>query len=147
MVNLTEKDKIEHFKRECKSMKYYRGMLQETKDKLEEISTRLEGVSSPAFKEVVLENVGKGCNYDSKILALMLEEDTLCKELELWEAQIRYVEELLRKIKNPTDKQLIIELLVDRTMTYRDAAKIYNYSLSSMHRRVNLIIKRVIYKK
>ena len=144
MVNeLTEKDKIEHFKRECLSMRYYRGKLQETNEKLEEISVRLSGVSSPAFKEVVLENA-RNSNRETRILQLMMEEDELCHEQEYWEAQIAYVEKLLSKIKNQNDRQLIIDLYVDKKITFRDLANKYNYSLPSTHRRIKAIIKRAI---
>lgn len=145
MVNeLTEKDKIEHFKRECKSMRYYRGMLRETEDKLEEIAVKLAGVSSPAFKEVVLENAGSGCNRESKILALIVEEENLCKEREYWKEQIRNVVRMLNRIEDPTDRMLIQDLFVDRKITFREAAKMYNYSRSNLHRKVNEAIKNAI---
>lgn len=146
MVNLTEKDKIEHFKRECLSMRYYRGMLQETNDKLEEIAVRLAGVSSPAFKEVVLENA-RNSNRETRILQLMMEEDELCHEQEYWEAQIAYVESLLNDIKNSSDRQLIVDLYVDKRISFRELANEKNYSLSSMHRKIKAIIKRAINKR
>lgn len=145
MVNeLTEKDKIEHFKRECKSMRYYRGMFRETEDKLEEIAVRLAGVSSPAIKEVILENAGSGSNRESKILALIVEEEKLCKEREYWKEQIRYVENMLDKIEETTDRQLIIDMFVDRKMKHREVAKKYYLNRQNMYKKVDKIISNIL---
>lgn len=46
---LTEKDKIEQFKRELKSYEFYKKKVQECNEQLEEIAVKLQGVSSPAI--------------------------------------------------------------------------------------------------
>ena len=144
MVNeLTEKDKIEHFKRECLSMRYYQGKLQETNEKLEEISVRLSGVSSPAFKEVVLENA-RNSNRETRILQLMMEEDELRKERDYWKEHIRFVEESLSRIEEPLDRQLIYDLFINRKKKHKEVARKYYLNRQNMYKKVDKIISSII---
>ena len=53
---ITSKDNCEQFRRDLKSLNYYKAKLEDINDQLLELSVSLQGVSSPGVKGVIIEN-------------------------------------------------------------------------------------------
>ena len=76
-MRITLKDEIEQFKRDLRSYTYHQKKVLEIEDKLEDLAVKMQGISSPAFKEVVCENSDP---YKDRRVELMCEEGELVKE-------------------------------------------------------------------
>lgn len=110
---LTEKDKIEQFKRDLKSYEYYQKKVQQCNEELEVIAHKLEGVSSPCVKDVIYENAGNPYSNVNK-LQLMIEEDELIKERDKYIGMIGEIDAKLLKIHNTDEKEMIIDLYIKK---------------------------------
>lgn len=138
---LTKKDKIGYFKRECKNMHYYKEMVKQCNEKLEELANEILGVSSPAAKDVVLENASDP--YKSNKLYLIVEEEMTMKERDDYQAKIDYINSKLKEIKNPVGYAMVTELLVERTNLNKIAYK-YHMDRSTVWRTINRILSKIL---
>lgn len=141
---LTEKDKIEQFKRELKSYEFYKKKVQECNEQLEEIAVKLQGVSSPAIKDVIYENAGNPYRKDSRILELMNDEDRLIDERQRYIDNVLYIENALLKIPNPNERKMIEDVFIRRVRHEKVAMDNGYSSRSGMHKRIDVIIASII---
>lgn len=110
---LTEKDKIEQFKRDCKSNDYYTKTILECNEKIEELDVKLNGLGCPnGNDEPKCENAGDP--YKSNKLALIMQQDQIIKERNECIKKINSVNTKLMKILDPVDRQIIIEVYIDK---------------------------------
>lgn len=140
---LTEKDKVEQFKRELKSYEFYKKKVQECNEQLEEIAVKLQGVSSPAIKDVIYENAGNPYRKDSRILELMNDEDRLIDERQRYIDNVLYIENALFKIPNPNERKMIEDVFI-RRVRHEKVAMDNGYTRMGMHKRINVVIASII---
>lgn len=140
---LTLKDRIEQFKRECRSESYYQRVVQELEQKIEEIDTILTGVSSPGFDLGSKAKNGKN-KYGTRELELMLKLEGLIQERDNYVYLKRKVSNTLRKIKNEDDRKMIEDLYVKNLKQEHVALK-YNFaSRSAMFYHINNILSEIL---
>lgn len=140
---LTEKDKIEQFKRELKSYEYYQKKVQQCNEELEVIAHKLEGVSSPCVKDVIYENAGNPYSNVNK-LQLMIEEDELIKERDKYIGMIGEIDAKLLKIHNTDEKEMIIDLYIKKINHEKVATDNYYANRAGMYKRINAILAKII---
>lgn len=138
---ITLKDEVEQFKRDLKSYSYHQKKIKEIDDELLELRTRLEGVSSPAPKDVVLENARNP--YASNKLDLIMQEEILLKERSKHQDEVMRVDALMKRIIFQEDTDILIELYV-RRFSLDVVARNHYTSRSSLNRRANRIIRKML---
>lgn len=138
---LTEKDKIEYFKRECRNIHYYTEMILQCNEKLEELAICLKGVSSPSVKEVIYENAGDP--YKSNKIYLLMEEEKLIKERVKYISAINHVNGKLMEIHNPIEMAMIKDLLLERKSLDK-VAETYHMDRTTVWRNVNKILGAIL---
>lgn len=138
---LTEKDKIEQFKRELKSYEYYHKKVQECNEKLEELAVKIQGVSSPCIKDVIYENAGDPYSSANK-LQLIMEEEELVKEMEMYIDRILYVDEKLMLIPNSLEKNAAVRIYVKKEM-HQKVADDLNMDRKTLYRRINAALHKI----
>lgn len=137
---ITEKDKIEQFKRDLRSYNYYLGMIEECNIQLTAITVRLQGVSSPSIKDVVLENAGNP--YSDNKVGLMMEEGKIIDERNKWLSEVKRLDEMIAKIDDK-NKKLIVDLYVEKKN--HDKVAIENYiGRANMYKVVDKEIKSIM---
>lgn len=137
---LTEKDKIEQFKRDLRSYTYHQKKAMEIDEKLEELSVKMQGISSPAFKDTVLENAGNP--YGERKLELLMEEGELVKERNKHLAEIQRIDEALRLI-DAEGRNILIYVFVNHN-SYYDSAETFSRSISKLRRDMNTYLKIIL---
>lgn len=138
---LTEKDKIEQFKRELKSYEYYQKKVQECNEELEVIAHKLEGVSSPCAKDIIYENAGDPYSDVNK-LQLIMEEEELVKERKLYIDRILYVDEKMMLIPNSLEKKAAERIYIKKEM-HQKVAEDLNMDRKTLYRRINSAFAKI----
>lgn len=136
---LNEKEKLNQLKRNFEAYSYYKSCLEETRLKIIDIDTRLEGLSSPRVKEVFIENK----SYKNNIIELTEKRDKLEKMLEKYQSKIIALESLVELIPVKRDQYLIIDYYFD-CLSKPDIAKKYNYHVAGLARKVNNVLLQII---
>lgn len=140
---LSVKDKIEQFKRDCKSNDYYTKAIMDLNERIEEYDVILTGISSPTG------NTGPKCEnarnpYASNKLEPMLKQEALIKERDEYIRRINEVNAKLMKIVDPVDRQMIVDLFIEKKY-YKHLVEKYHYSDTSvLYRHANRIIARIV---
>ena len=139
---LTDKDKIEQFKRDCKSNDYYTKTILECNEKIEELDVKLNGLGCPNG------NDGPKCEnasdpYKSNKLALIMEQDQIIKERNECINKINSVNTKLMKILDPIDRQIIVEVYIDKK-NHQHVADKYHMNRQNMYKRINKIIEKIV---
>lgn len=137
---LTEKDKIEQFKRDLRSYTYHQKKAMEIDEKLEELAVKMQGVSSPATKEITLENAGNP--YGERKLELLMEEGELVKERNKHLGEIQRIDEALRLI-DAEGRNILIYVFVNHN-SYYDSAETFSRSISKLRRDMNNYLKIIL---
>lgn len=137
---LTEKDKIEQFKRDLRSYTYHQKKAMEIDEKLEELSVKMQGVSSPSTKEIILENA---CNpYGERKLELLMEEGELVKERNKHLAEIQRIDEALRLMEKE-ERDILIQVYIEK-VRYEIVANKKNLSRAKLFRDINQSISNLL---
>ena len=139
---LTDKDKIEQFNRDCKSNDYYTKTILECNEKIEELDVKLNGLGCPNG------NDGPKCEnasdpYKSNKLALIMEQDQIIKERNECINKINSVNTKLMKILDPVDRQIIVEVYIDKK-NHQHVADKYHMNRQNMYKRINKIIEKIV---
>lgn len=137
---LTEKDKIEQFKRDLRSYTYHQKKAMEIDEKLEELAVKMQGVSSPATKEIILENAGNP--YGERKLELLMEEGELVKERNKHLGEMQRIDEALRLI-DAEGRNILIYVFVNHN-SYYDSAETFSRSISKLRRDMNNYLKIIL---
>ncbi len=139
---LTIRDRVEQFKRELKSYDFYKKMVQECNEKLEELATQMDGVSSPIVKDVICENAGDPYRKDSRILELMIEEERVIDERQMYINRILDVDKKLMLISESDDKKAIVKIYIDRE-NHQSVADELCIDRRTMYRRINATLSKI----
>ena len=139
-MRITLKDEIEQFKRDLKSYTYHQKKVLEIEEKLEELAVKMQGVSSPAFKEVVYENVSDP--YKDRKIELMCEEEKLVKERNVHLLEIKRLDDALSLI-DEEKRKILIDVYIKRKKIDYVAARRFCSSRKVKYD-VNAMIKWII---
>lgn len=140
---LTIKDKIEQFKRDCKSNDYYTKAIMECNEKIEELDVILNGLGCPNG------NTGPKCEnarnpYASDKLEPLMKQEQIINERNEYIRRINDVNTKLMKITDPVDRQMIIDLYIEKKY-YKHMIDKYHYSdKSALYRHVNKVIEKIV---
>lgn len=140
---ITKKDKIEQFKRDCKSNEYYTKAVMECNEKIEELDAILNGLGCPnGNTDPKCENARNP--YSSNKLEPLMKQDQLIKERNEYINRINDVNAKLMKITDPIDRQMIVDLFIEKKY-YKHMIDKYNYSdASSLYRHANNVIAKIV---
>lgn len=137
---LTEKDKIEQFKRDLRSYTYHQKKAMEIDEKLEELTVKMQGVSSPTTKEIILENASNP--YCERKLELLMEEGELVNERSKHLAEIQRIDDAL-KLVDENQRKILVDIYVKRRKI--DHVARYAYcSVRKIKYDVNDMIKKIL---
>ncbi len=139
---LTEKDKIEQFKRDLRSYTYHQKKAMEIDEKLEELSVKMQGISSPSTKEIILENAGNP--YGERKLELLMEEGELVKERNKHLAEIQRMDEALKLMKKE-ERDILVQVYIEK-IRYDNVAQNSNRSRTALFRDINQSILKIMNK-
>ena len=137
-----EREELEYFINECKSYNYYRKKVLECNLKLEEINTKLEGLSSPAIKDIIYENASDP--YREKKTYWICEEDKVKEERDKWQSHIDKVDAILNMIPSVTDKSLVIDLYIKKKNADFLANEYCYAERSSLYRHVKKELRKIL---
>lgn len=139
---LTIKDKIEQFKRDCKSNDYYTKMIIDCNERLEEIANELSGIKAVSPKGVIYENCGDPYK-ENKLHWLYLEEQII-RERDEYIKRINDVSSKLMKITNPVDRNMITDLYIDKKY-YKSIVDKYHYNdYSALKKHTDKVIGKIV---
>lgn len=136
---LTEKDKIEQFKRDLRSYKYHQKMIDELQWKIEELSVKIEGVSSPTVKPAVIEN-GRD-PYKDKKNEYWHEEEALVIERNKHLNEITKIDNYLSKVEEG-ERRILVDVYINRKRI--DSLDYVYLSIAQTKRTIDKIIKRIL---
>lgn len=137
---LTVKDKIEQFKRECRSNDYCTKAILDCNERIEELDVQLNGLGCPNGV------TGPKCEnsadpYKTNKIGLIMMQDQIIEEREGYIKRINFVNSMLMKILNPVDRQLITELYINEHNHENTAIKYHFASRSAMYYHINEVLK------
>lgn len=136
---ITSKENCEQFRRDLKSLNWYKSKLDEINDQLLELDVKMQRVSSPAVKDVVIENKNP---YQSNILELMLQEEILIKQRD----NLKYTVDQIEKKLNALPKRIrriCIELYINGRNAENVATEAGYVHKISMYRSINKEIDKI----
>lgn len=84
------KEKCVYFKREARNYIYMQKMIPILEEEIEELRSEMTGISSPAFKEVLIENAGDP--YKDKKLAMIVEISRKEEEKKSFEIRTKWID-------------------------------------------------------
>lgn len=128
---ISKKEKVEQFKRECKSMGYYEQVIAECDEKIRQLDLSLD------------QQVGDNSDTVNK-KALLMEQWEIMKEKRNYESRILNVQRKLGEIEDETDYQMLMEAFVNRTY-YKKLINHYHFNDSSaLYRHLNKVIEKIV---
>lgn len=139
-MQITLKDEMEQFKRDLRSYTYHQKKALEIEEKLEDLAVKMQGLSSPAFKEVIYENTSNP--YKDRKLELMCEEGELVKERNFHLLEIKRLDDALRLI-DEEKRKILVDIYIKRKKIDYVAAKRFCSSRKVKYD-VNAMIKWII---
>ena len=135
---ITVKDKVEQFKRDCKSYNYYVKMMIDCDERLFEIAHKLKGVSSVSPKGVIYENCGDPYK-ENKNTYLTMEEEVQV-ERRSYELCNNNVDKVLLMIEDPLDRNMIKDRLIDKRH-YKRIVDMYGYNdISAIDKHIDSVL-------
>ncbi len=140
---ITKKDKIEQFKRDCKSVSFYQKKINWCNEKIEELDHMIEGVSCPnGNDQPKCENARNP--YKDRRIELFVEQDKYIKEREEYISFINDINAKLMKITDEKDKELIEGVFI-KNIHYSHYLKEYSYNdRSALRKHINSIIGKIV---
>lgn len=139
---VTKKDEIEQFKRDCRSMEYWTKKYIECNERLEEITVKLRGVSSPRTDGIIVENAGDP--YKNGKLYWFHEEEKVIEERTNYANLMAKVNCTIAKIPNYIDQQMIRDLYIDKK-NHDSVVERYHYAnRMSVYKHVNRVLSKIL---
>ncbi|MCR0202901.1 hypothetical protein MKC79_19575 [[Clostridium] innocuum] len=143
---LTVKDKIEQFKRECKSVEYYTKAILVCNEKIEEYDVILTGLSCPNGNNEPKRENARNPYASDKLEPLMIQEEVI-RERNDYIRRINDVNRKISMIENPVERQLVVDLFIEKKY-YKRVMEDYHYNdPSAMYRAANRIISQNCIKR
>ena len=137
---ISNKDRVEQFKRDCKSYNYYLKKMIECDEKLEVIAHKLRGVSSVSPKGVIYENCGDPYK-ENKNLYLTQEEEVMM-ERKCYELCNNKVDKILLKL-DPLDRSMIKDRFIDKRYHKYIVDKYSYYDISAIDKHIDSVLTKV----
>ncbi len=139
---LTIKDKIEQFKRDCKSNDYYTKAILDCNERIEELDVQLMGLGCPNGSSAPkCENAGNP--YASNKLGPIMLQDQIIEERNGYIKRINDVNSKLMKIIDPIDRQIIIDLYIEKK-NHQLVADKYFMNRQNMYKHINKVIEKIV---
>ena len=139
---LTLKDKIEQFKRDCRINEYYTKAILDCNERIEELDVKLNGLGCPnGSTEPKCENAGNPYK-PNKIEPIML-QDQIKLERNEYIKKMNFVNGMLMKITNPTDRQMIVDLYIENKNHQYVADKYHYASRMALYKHVNKVLEKL----
>ena len=136
---ITSKENCEQFRRDLKSLNWYKSKLEEINDQLLELAVKMQGVSSPAAKDVVIENKNP---YQNNLVELIMQEELLVIRRDNLTYTIKQIETKLNEL--PEDiREICIELYIKGRNAENVAAESGYVHKISMYRAINKEIDKL----
>lgn len=142
---VTVKDKVEQFKRDCKSYKHFVKMMIDCDERLYVIAHKLKGVSSVSPKGVVYENCGDPYK-ENKNLYLTQEEEVI-QERKMYELSNNNVDKVLLMIDDALDRNLIKDRLIDKLYYKKIVDKYSYYDISAIDKHIDSVLIGIFKEK
>ena len=136
---ITSKDNCEQFRRDLKSLNYYKAKLEDINDQLLELSVSLQGVSSPGVKGVIIENKDP---YQTNKIELIMQEEILSLQKRNLEYTIKQIEAKLQALPKRIRK-VCVELYIKGRNSESVAAEAGYTHKISMYRAINKEIEKI----
>lgn len=137
---LTIQDRIEQFKRDCRSNEYYKKAVLDCDERIEEIDVILTGLACPnGYDSPRCENARNP--YKSNKIEYFLKQDQIVAERKGYLTRINEINSVLMNIVDPIERQMVIELYVEQKACKYVASKYHFNDHSAMYKRVNAILK------
>lgn len=133
---LTKKEEVEQFKRDLKSLNYYKSKRDELSDKRLVLERIMHEPKANRYDEIT---GSRKYNY----IELMEKEDELNMQIQLYDALIKTIGNRLDKIEKESDRDLLVELYI-RNNTYEKLALEYFMSVRKMKYYVNSVISKIM---
>ena len=127
-------EQLIYFKSEARNYIYLQRLKEQLEEEIETLKWEIESVSSPAIKDVILENAADP--YNDEKFKLMNARDRKQKEFESTILRIAWVDEVLDGMKDDQKRSLIISVLILGADAEK-AAYSSGYSRSSFYRMMN----------
>ena len=139
---LSIKDKIEQFKRDCKSNDYYTKAILICNERIEELDVQLTGLGCPNGNDgVKCENASDP--YKPNKLAPMMEQQQVINERNEYIRRINSVSAKLMKISDPVDRQMVIELYIEKR-NHQHVADKFHMNRQNMYKHINKVIEKIV---
>lgn len=136
---ITSKENCEQFRRDLKSLNWYKSKLEEINDQLLELAVKMQGVSSPVAKDVVIENKNP---YQNNLVELIMQEELLVIRRDNLTYTIKQIETKLNEL--PEDiREICIELYIKGRNAENVAAESGYVHKISMYRAINKEIDKL----
>ncbi|MGX8834927.1 hypothetical protein ACWG0P_12065 [Amedibacillus sp. YH-ame6] len=133
---LRKKEAVEQFKRDLKSLNYYKLKRSEVSDKLLELDRSMHEAKSNRYNF----ELGKGkFNY----IELMEKEDGLKRELFLYEQLIVHIGNRLECIESDNDRRLLLDIYVHKQSYAKMSMKMF-MSERNLKYHVDTIIRKIV---
>lgn len=132
-------EEVAQFKREANSIKYLNKRKKELEEEITKINSALIGVKSPTLDAP---RVAPSCDK----LALIVKKDNLREELASVNYRIDKVYKSLELVENASDKQLVIDLWINK-YDYRKLARQYAYAENVIFKKARKIMKKAFNKR
>ena len=139
---LTVKDKVEQFKRDCKSNDYYTKAIMECNERIEELDLQLTGMTSGSSDTPKCENTSNP--YKENKLGLLVLQDQVIKERDEYINKINNVSSKLMRITDPIDRQMVNDLLIEKKYYLSMVDKYHYNDKSAMYRHLNKVIAKIV---
>lgn len=127
-------EQLIYFKSEARNYIYLQRLKEQLEEEIETLKWEIESVSSPAIKDVILENAADP--YNDEKFKLMNARDRKQKEFESTILRIAWVDEVLYGMKDDQKRSLIISVLILGADAEKTAYS-SGYSRSSFYRMMN----------
>lgn len=140
---LSTKYKVEQFKRDCKSNDYYTKAILICNERIEELDVQLTGLGCPNGNDgIKCENAADP--YKPNKIAPMMEQQQVINERNEYIRRINSVSAKLMKITDPIDRQMIVDLFIEKKY-YKNMVDKYHFNDSSaMYRHANKVISKIV---
>ncbi len=140
MKEVTKED-VQFIIKELRFLDYYNKCKDDINEQLGVVAYKLQGVSSPAIKEVVLENNRNP--YQNNKLELLERESELINERSRYEISINEINKILQIVKdsNEDDYWFIYDSCVKRMNDTKTSMKYYCHENSVYKRKCRIIMR------
>lgn len=134
-------EKIEQFKREIKSITYYEKRILEIEYNIHSTDQMLDCLGDASFylpiqKEQLIK-------YGNKI-EILLQQDKLINQRAMYLMRIKEIIDLINRIGNHKDQQLIIDLFINNK-NYKKLILDYDYNdYSAILKHINSVLKKIL---